>query len=162
VSTAAAVRQQAWMTREMVRVNVDGVSHAQSLIAPRPAGNSLNWIVGHLLGVYNDVLGLLGAAPVMDRGALRPYARGSTPLAEKDAIPLDELVRAWDRACSEVDAALASVPESRLAETVPDSPTGNPDETVGSLLVTVMFHQAYHAGQLGILRRVAGLPGAVA
>ncbi len=45
---------------------------------------------------------------------------------------------------------------------VPDGPTGNPEETVGSLLAVVMFHQAYHSGQLGILRRIAGESGAIA
>jgi uncharacterized damage-inducible protein DinB len=41
------------------------------------------------------------------------------------------------------------------------SPTGNPDETVRSLLTTVMFHQAYHAGQTAVLRRIAGKEGAI-
>jgi uncharacterized damage-inducible protein DinB len=45
---------------------------------------------------------------------------------------------------------------------VPDSPTGDPDETLGSLLAVALFHQAYHAGQLGILRRIAGESGAIA
>ncbi|MEO8090106.1 MAG: hypothetical protein ABI703_07410 [Gemmatimonadales bacterium] len=34
--------------------------------------------------------------------------------------------------------------------------TGDPDETVGSNLATLVFHQAYHVGQTGGLRRVAG------
>ncbi|MBB4635008.1 DinB family protein [Longimicrobium terrae] len=162
MSTLSAIRQQAVSTHRVVNLNTDGVSHAQSLIAPKPAGNSANWVLGHLLCVYNDVLGLLGAARVMERDALKPYARGSAPLEEKDALPLDSLVDGWNRACAEFDAALASIPETRLAEPVPNSPTNNPDETVGSLLVTVMFHQAYHAGQLGLLRRVAGHAGAIA
>lgn len=36
------------------------------------------------------------------------------------------------------------------------------DETMGSLLAAVLFHQAYHAGQLGILRRIAGESVAIA
>ena len=162
MSTLSAIRQQAVSTHRVVNLNTDGVSHAESLIAPRPAGNSANWVLGHLLCVYNDVLGLLGAAPVMEREALKPYARGSAPLAETDAIPLDSLVDGWNRACAEFDTALGSIPEARLAEPVQNSPTNNPNETVGSLLVTVMFHQAYHAGQLGLLRRVAGHAGAIA
>lgn len=162
MSTIAAVRQQAEMTRQVVRLNVDGVTHEQSLTAPRPAGNSLNWVLGHLLCIYNEVLGLLAAPPVTDRERLQPYARGSSPLAASDALPLDELVRLWEEACGSFASALSAVPEARLAQPVPDSPSGNPDETVGSLLVTVMFHQAYHAGQLGVLRRVSGHPGAIA
>jgi uncharacterized damage-inducible protein DinB len=53
------------------------------------------------------------------------------------------------------------LPAQRLEERVAQSPTGNPNESLGSLLATVMFHQAYHAGQLGILRRIVGKPGAI-
>jgi uncharacterized damage-inducible protein DinB len=59
------------------------------------------------------------------------------------------------------DAGLAALPEERLAERVPMSPTGNPNETVGTMLATIVQHQAYHSGQLGVLRRVAGKPGAI-
>jgi len=41
------------------------------------------------------------------------------------------------------------------------SPTGNPNETVRTLLTTIMFHQAYHAGQTAVLRRIAGKEGAI-
>jgi uncharacterized damage-inducible protein DinB len=44
---------------------------------------------------------------------------------------------------------------------VTNSPSGNPDETVRSLITTVMFHQAYHAGQTAVLRRIAGREGAI-
>lgn len=39
--------------------------------------------------------------------------------------------------------------------------TGNPKKTVHSLLFTIMLHQAYHSGQLGVLRRMAGREGAI-
>ena len=48
-----------------------------------------------------------------------------------------------------------------LERPVPNSPSGNPDETVRSLITTVMFHQAYHAGQTAVLRRIAGREGAI-
>jgi uncharacterized damage-inducible protein DinB len=42
----------------------------------------------------------------------------------------------------------------------PDS-DGELTETVRSLLGTILFHQAYHSGQTGLLRRIAGKPGAI-
>ena len=48
-----------------------------------------------------------------------------------------------------------------LDRPAPHSPSGNPDETVRSLLTTVFFHQAYHAGQTALLRRIAGREGAI-
>ncbi len=43
----------------------------------------------------------------------------------------------------------------------PFSPKDDENETVGSLLAGLAFHEAYHTGQLGILRRVSGADGAV-
>jgi uncharacterized damage-inducible protein DinB len=45
----------------------------------------------------------------------------------------------------------------RAAQTAPFSPSGNPKETVGSLMGVLAFHEVYHVGQVGMLRRWAGL-----
>jgi hypothetical protein len=163
VSVIDAMRQQAQLTRNVVRLNLEGISHEQSLIQPKPAGNCSNWVVGHLVTVYNKVLPLLEQTPVESAGDLDRYARGSSALTRaSEAVALPALVGAWEEACVRVDAGLAALPPRRLEMLVPDSPTGDPDETMGSLLAVVLFHQAYHAGQLGILRRIAGENGAIA
>jgi Protein of unknown function (DUF664) len=163
MSEIGGMRQQARLTRDVVRMNLEGISHEQSLIQPKPAGNCSNWVVGHLVTVYNRVLPLLGQTPVESAGDLARYARGSSALTRaSDAVLLRELVSAWDEACVRVDAGLAALPPRQLEMVIPDGPTGDPNETMGSLLAVVLFHQAYHAGQLGILRRIAGESGAIA
>ena len=163
MSEIDGMRQQARLTRDVVRMNLEGISHEQSLVQPKPAGNCSNWVVGHLVTVYNRVLPLLGQTPVDSAGDLARYARGSSALTRaSDALPLQELVSAWDEACVRVDAGLTELPPRQLEMVVPDGPTGDPHETMRSLLAVVLFHQAYHAGQLGILRRIAGEGGAIA
>jgi hypothetical protein len=156
------LRHQAGTTRAVVQMNVAGVTHEESLIRPQPAGNCLNWVMGHLLSVYNGVLPLLGQPRVRPEEELARYARGSAPIADADALPFGELLAAWESATAAVDAGLASFPPERLAERAPVSPSENPDETMGTLLSTVLFHQIYHSGQLGVLRRIAGKAGAIA
>ncbi len=34
-------------------------------------------------------------------------------------------------------------------------------ETIGSLMAGMAFHEAYHCGQLGVLRRMAGAEGII-
>jgi uncharacterized damage-inducible protein DinB len=154
--------QQAGMTRKIVRMNLEGISHEESLAQPKPGGNCMNWVLGHLLWVYDSLLPLLGQPRVAGDGELDHYVRGSSPIRQpSDALPLERLVAAWQTAADRVDSGISNLPPERLAEPSANSPSGNPNETVGSLLFTVMFHQAYHAGQLGILRRLAGRPGAV-
>jgi uncharacterized damage-inducible protein DinB len=165
--TAAAAEIELWrlqarMARDVVNVNTHGLTHEESLVEPRPAGNRLNWVLGHLLSVYDQFLPILGQEPVIGREALKRYARGAPPLTNPaDAIDFAKLLTAWNQASERVDAGLASLDPSILDQPVPDSPSGNPDETVRSLITTVMFHQAYHAGQAAVLRRIAGREGAI-
>lgn len=161
-SATESMRYQAGLTRYSVDVNVKGLSHADSLIQPQPAGNCANWVLGHLLAVYTKTLPMFGEQGVIGMDRLERYDRGSVPMTgTADAIPFDELLTAWNEACNRIDAGLAQMSEAVLAQPVANSPTGNPNETVKTLLYTVMFHQAYHAGQLGVLRRLVGKEGAI-
>lgn len=163
MSDITPLRHQVQLVREVVRISLADVSHEESLVQPQPAGNCMNWVLGHLLAVYDQALPLLGQQPMRSDGTLTRYARGSSPITgSADALPLHELLGMWDETCGRVDAGLAAFPAERLTDPAPSSPTGNPDETMGSLLSTVLFHQSYHAGQLGVLRRVAGKAGAIA
>jgi uncharacterized damage-inducible protein DinB len=154
-------RHQTRMTRDVVGANVAGLSHEDSLAQPRPGGNCLNWVVGHLVWVYNGVLPLVSQDPVMDQEVLAHYARGAAPIQDRaEALTFEEILTAWSQAVERVDAGLAGLSPDVLDRPAP-SPSGNPKETVRSLLTTVMFHQAYHAGQTAVLRRIAGKEGAI-
>ena len=78
-----------------------------------------------------------------------------------EARDLGEIMAAWTEATRRVDGGLEGLKPEFLAERAQFSPSGNPDETNGSLLTTVLFHQAYHAGQTAVLRRIAGKEGAI-
>jgi hypothetical protein len=156
------LRHQARISHQVIRLNVDGLSHEDSLIQPRPGGNCLNWVVGHLLAIYHHVLPLLGQEPVMPKEVLKRYDRGSPPIRNAaEAIEFSELLSAWDECSRRVDLGLAGLNAEVLAAPAPASPRNNPNETVGSLLSTISWHQAYHCGQTGILRRAAGKEGAI-
>ena len=156
------LRHQAHVTRVVVRLNTEGVTQEESLLQPEPAGNCLNWVVGHLVAIYERALPILGQEPVMEPGAMARYDRGSPPLRDPaEAMPLGDLLEAWDEASRRMDAGLAGLSPAALDAPAPFSPGGDPDETVRSLLATLLFHQGYHAGQTGILRRLAGREGAI-
>lgn len=157
------LRQQARTIQRVLRSNVEGISHEESLIQPQPTGNCLNWVIGHLVVAYQLVFPLLKQEPVISEERLKPYARHSSPLRDRaEALPLPELLAAFDKASERVDAGLTRLTPGRLDEPAPFSPAKNPKETVRSLLASISFHQAYHAGQTGLLRRIAGKPGAIA
>lgn len=157
------LREQSRVIHLVLRLNTDGLTQEESLIQPQPGGNCLNWVVGHLLHAYDAaLLPLLGEAPVLGKEALKRYERHSPPLREPgEALPLVELLAAWDEASKRVDAGMAHIPPERLDQPAPFSPRNNPDETVRSLLTISIFHQAYHVGQTALHRRMAGKAGAI-
>lgn len=56
---------------------------------------------------------------------------------------------------------LASREPETLGNPAPFSPGDNRDETIGTLLMAIAWHQAYHVGHTGLLRRLAGSDGAI-
>jgi DinB family protein len=146
----------------VVRRNVEGFTQEDSLKQPEPGGNCLNWVLGHLLCIYDQVLPGIGQEPVLGVGALKRYERGSAELHNAgEALPLADLLAAWDEAAKRVEAGLGTLTAEKMDARAPFSPSNNPKETLRSLLAAVFFHQAYHSGQTGLLRRIAGKEGAI-
>jgi hypothetical protein len=138
--------------------NLTGVTNEESLWAPQPGGNTMNWIVGHVVRARNQALGLLGATPLFEDADFEAYGAASVATG---ALPLDELKRRFDALGAPLDAALRRTSPQHLSAAAPFSPTGNPDETVGTLLASIAFHEAYHLGQTGLARRLLGKTGAL-
>lgn len=142
--------------------NTAGISNEEALVRPSPAGNSLNWVMGHLVYVFDQALALTGGGKRFPEDEMAPYAPGKSGPPDDRAVPLDELVRRFHEAREALSAAVAKLSADDLARPLP-VPSGLPGvETVGALLTAIAFHQAYHAGQTGTLRRLLGYPGAIA
>lgn len=162
-TTAVAIlREQGAATRGVLHRNVAGLTHEESLRSPQPGGNCLNWVVGHMDCVNESMLGLLGQPAVLGEAAFARYQRGSKELHDPaEAMPLEKLLSAWDEQWARIDQGLAAMPPEKLDAPAPFSPRNKADETVGSLLTVIVFHQAYHTGQTALLRRMAGHEGAI-
>ena len=157
-----AFRHLTRMTDQVVRINVAGVTQAESLAQPNPGGNCLNWALGHLVAVYENALPLVRQQPVLPAGAMKRYDRGSAPITDgSEARDFGELVRLWEEQVKRMDAGLSTLTPEYLDQPAPFSPTGNEKETVRTLVGTIVFHQTYHAGQTGLLRRISGKEGAI-
>lgn len=163
LSEVEVFRQQARMAHAVVRMNTEGITHEESLVQPQPEGNCLNFVVGHLMSVYDQALGLVGQEPVLGVEALQRYMRGSPPLRDPaEAMDFGALMAAWDTASERFDAGLAALTPEVMERPMPGPDSkGELTETVRSLLSIILFHQTYHAGQTGLLRRIIGREGAI-
>ncbi|MEO8433157.1 MAG: DinB family protein [Acidobacteriota bacterium] len=131
--------------------NLEGITHDESLIQPI-AGNCLNWVVGHLVWGRNKILEILKEPPAIAKETAERYKRGSDPMQSAgEATPFADLLSALERSQKQVQEALA--PDSQKAPAL----TPEDSENLG----TLFFHEGYHVGQTGILRRLIGKEGAI-
>ena len=125
----------------LVELNLDGVSQAMAERAPAGNVNSIVWLLGHILAYRLDTLAALGA-----------------PLPASRPAPqtLDELRAAIGATQSALASACAAVEDWTAMRSHPSLPAPMPlEQLVGAFLV----HEAYHAGQIAIARKLMGLPG---
>jgi uncharacterized damage-inducible protein DinB len=159
---ARTLTQQFGLTSYVLERNIADLSHEETLISPRPGGNCLNWVVGHITRARNSALGMMTGKhpyPMEDFNAYDD--RGGVPFSRQTALPLTELIGRFRSMQELLVSRINQLTPEALAQPAPFSPTGNPNETIGSLLVAFVFHESYHVGQTGLLRRLAGRPGAI-
>jgi hypothetical protein len=137
-----------------LKLNLDGVSHEESVRLPASGGNSINWVVGHIVANRQAVLELASQPRFWTEDQARPYVRGSQPLSPSDARPLAEILGDLDRSQDVLAQGFERLsPEALAAE--------RGKSTVEAQILFLHFHEAYHIGQTGILRRLIGKPGAI-
>src|SRR6266542_575685 len=114
-----------------LQANVKDLSHEDSLKQPPLGANCLNWVVGHLVCIYNRALPLVGREAVGDKALLQSYNRGSKPLTNgEDAIEFSELLALWAEAEQRMQNGLQQMTASQLESPAPFSPNKDPNETV--------------------------------
>ena len=144
--------------------NLDGVSNEESLIIPQPAGNCINWVLGHVVSARNLILTLAGGDPIDHGDAVKHYQRGSGGIQSGDSVPDIATLRGWLADSQQrLVPVLAAISEVTLSLPVPEKLKRPPlTGTVGDALTRLAYHESYHNGQIGLLRRLAGKPGAIA
>jgi uncharacterized damage-inducible protein DinB len=154
--TSAFIAKQFELSHDAAHRNLAGITHEESIIQPSPGGNSLNWVLGHLVATRNLVMQTLGEPVVWSNEEAAPYERGAKPARDGSyARRLEDLVAALDRSQPVVMARVRTLSADDLAR---PSRMG----TVGDFLTMLCFHEAYHVGQFGLLRRLLGKDGAIA
>jgi uncharacterized damage-inducible protein DinB len=135
--------------------HAEGISHEESCRRPGPQGNTMNWVLGHVVASRNDILALLGRPPVWGAQEATPYARGSAGMSNPAAArPFPEILQALERSQTSIRERLDEMSAADL-----DAPTEK--ATVGEELAFLQFHESYHAGQVGLLRRLLGKEGVI-
>jgi hypothetical protein len=142
------------LTDYCVKINTEGFTEADSLVQPS-GGNCCNWVLGHIVASRNGILRLLGESPIWSDQEIELYKRGSAAIkAGSAACSHEKMLADFQRSQEQIQSALKRMSPEDLSRV-------DGDGTVGQKLATLHFHEAYHVGQLGLLRRIAGKEGAI-
>ena len=132
----------------VIAINLKDVSNEESLASNTSGGNSINWILGHIIISRDDIFELLGLKRDCDEHFESLYSRGTQNIAKDKAIQIDKLIEIFNSSQQKLEDGVSNADFS-----------ANPDNL--KQLSFLAFHEAYHVGQTGILRRVAGKEGAI-
>ena len=146
----------------VLKTNICGLSHEESLHQPVPGGNCLNWVMGHIVATRNGVFKALGEPAAWNEETARWYVRGSAPITDgAQAVPFQQLVEMLHSSQTRIMAALDALDPEMISKPAGGGGADKQNETLGSQLTGLAFHEAYHAGQIGLLRRLLGKDGAI-
>lgn len=128
---------------------LDDVSPREAQARPLAGAHSIAELAFHALAWVEEVTRRLdGTAPSLP-------ARGDWP-SDDAALPLVESIRLLRQAGDTLDATLAALPPARLGAIVGgpqrDAPTGS-GVTYAAMLHGLAQHNAYHGGQVAMLKK---------
>lgn len=86
------VQHQVSVTYKVISINIEGITHEESMIFPNGEANCMNWVLGHLIDVRNGLLHILGEDSVWNGEPFSAYKRGVIALEKKDEfVDFEEL-----------------------------------------------------------------------
>lgn len=134
--------------------NLEGITEDEALTWPKEGGNCINWVLGHIVYTRKVAMSEFDGEKVPDDDPYTCYIsefQSGEPVEAKeheaDFLPLERLITDLHATQEPLLKAINAVDTSN-AELV---------ET----LATLGFHESYHAGQVGLLRRVLGKEGKI-
>ncbi|MDH5507811.1 MAG: DinB family protein [Anaerolineae bacterium] len=139
----------------VIKMQSEGLTHADSLLQLPFRGNCLNWVLGHLAGSRDSVLDVLGEEPLLTEEEKSRYGYGSAPVTQdgEDIVPMERLLDVLEKGQEKIAAGLARLKPDDYRREVGQ---GERKTTLDHRLFFLYFHDAYHTGQTEILRQLAG------
>lgn len=139
---------------DIIHKQLEAINHEESLLQLPFRGNCMNWVVGHILGVRGEALKLMGLPGTLNSVEEKIYGYGSDPLTDPaKACDLNSMVNRLDETLDKVINGLFSLSPDELDRQV--SIWRGPMPLITALSF-FQWHEAYHTGQLELLRQLAG------
>lgn len=140
----------------VIKRQVDGLTHEDTLIQPPFRGNCLNFVLGHMAASRMQLFQDIGIGPIiMDQKEINRYTREADPVIEdgEDVIKLERIMEVFLESQETIDDKIEKMIPENLAVEIDK---GEQLRTVGEWIEFLGWHEAYHTGQTEYLRQLAG------
>ncbi len=115
--------------------------------------NHLHWLATHLLAIR---MGLRSFGGLSEDNSMQHFL-GKSISDIQEYPPLSEIKEKWNGISSDILKGLQHMNAEQLEGEAPVQVPVS-DRTLGGYLGFLMHHEAYHLGQMGILRKYMGQP----
>jgi uncharacterized damage-inducible protein DinB len=133
------------LNHQVIHANLKGITQEESIQPSGEGGTSINWILGHLILNRDSIFEILGVDKMFPKELIPVYSRGTQNVTIENAEKVETLLQLLDK----TQEVLKSEIEMKL------------DDEKKANIAFFAFHESYHAGQLGIMRRVVGKQGSI-
>ena len=135
-----------------VRAALEGVDASMARARPLPAGHTIGELVLHMTAWTREVTRRLRTGIALDP------EEGDWPLPpELSEVAWRNIIAAFDTANEELVDAIAALDDAQLRSVIDDvRPGASPGMSRYITLHGLVQHHAYHAGQISLLKKVAG------
>jgi uncharacterized damage-inducible protein DinB len=134
--------------------SLDGLTSDQASTPVTPGGNTVGFLVAHLVDSRHFIARLVGAPMANPVEQALAGAKSWADVRELPALPV--LRTAWLDVSRHLDHALAACDRARLDAPCEQRFPGS-DGTLEGALAFLVQHDSYHLGQIALLRRQHGL-----
>ena len=153
-NAVAVVAEQFKVTTNLYLKALQGVDREALLRRPGDRSNPLLWIAGHLTLARVNVLGVLGVE--RERPWVDLFSTGSKVNDVTQFPDVAEVTALWRELAEEIQRLLRGLAPERLEDRVRIRIPSD-DGTLRGALALITFHEAYHVGQMGYVRKWLGL-----
>jgi hypothetical protein len=132
---------------------IDGVDDSHAATRANEKVNHAKWLAGHLVSTRHMLAGVLSANAAEKYADLYAQGKGLQPGA--DYPPLADIRNEWQKITDIVRPLIADLKKETLDSATP-FPVPVAEQNVNGFICFILHHEAYHLGQLGLLRKYHG------
>lgn len=138
----------------MLQKNLEGFNTQNATQTPAAGGNSATWLLSHIIATRQTPVLFSGGQPIWQQDQIQRWGRSPAPLETSENPDWNQLITDLHKSQESLMTHLATLETNDLEQPTPFGP-------LGKTIAFFATHEAYHVGQLAMLRRALGMPGMI-